>query len=157
MLLTFLTLHFRFSHIFFCCFFLEIQLRNEMESLNLLSHQLSQWEDNVESEIIINQRISEKTKKDKIKLIEEKRQQDMFIYALTTEVWRLEGEIKDMEMQIRVKEAEKDKLDETIAQCNTDIEAFDTEYRCLLHAWNAVIVAIGNRDKTFATVKQELE
>lgn len=125
--------------------------------MNLLAHQLSHWEENVESEIIINQRISEKTKKDKMKLMEEKRQQDLFIYALTTEVWRLEGEIKDMEMQIRVKEAEKEKLDETIAQCNIDIEAFDTEYRCLLHAWNAVVVAIGNRDKSFATVKLELE
>lgn len=125
--------------------------------MNLLAHQLSQWEDNVESEITINQRISEKTKKDKMKLMEEKRQQDMFIYTLTTEVWRLEGEIKDLEMQIRVKEVEKDKLDEIIAQCNIDIEAFDTEYRCLLQAWSAVIIAIGTRDKTYITVKHELE
>lgn len=125
--------------------------------MNLLAQQLTQWEETVESEITINQRISEKTKKDKMKLMEEKRQQDMFIYALTTEVWRLESEIKDMEMQLRVKEAEKSKLGETIAQCNIDIEAFDTEYRCLLHAWNAVIVAITSRDKTYITVKQELE
>lgn len=125
--------------------------------MNLLEHQLNQWEENVESEIIINQRISEKTKKDKMKLMEEKRQQDMFLYALTTEVWRLEGEIKDMDMQIRVKEAEKEKLDEMITQCNIDIEAFDTEYRCLLQAWNAVILAINNRDKNYAIVKQELE
>lgn len=125
--------------------------------MNLLAQQLTQWEENVESEITINQRVSEKTKKDKMKLMEEKRQQDMFIYALTTEVWRLESEMKEMEMQLRVKEAEKEKLGETIAQCNIDIEAFDTEYRCLLHAWNAVIVAITNRDKNFATVKEELE
>lgn len=132
-------------------------MRNEVESMNLLAHQLTQWEEYVESEIIINQRISEKTKKDKIKLMNEKRQQDMFIYALTSEVWRLEGELKDMEMQMRVKMMEKDKLDEMISQCNIDIEAFDTEYRCLLHAWNTVIVAIGNRDKIYATVKNELE
>lgn len=125
--------------------------------MNLLAQQLAQWEENVESEIIVNQRISEKTKKDKMKLVEEKRQQDMFIYALTTEIWRLESEVKDMEMQLRVKEAEKEKLGETIAQCNIDIEAFDTEYRCLLHAWNAVIIAIGNRDKNYTVVKEELE
>lgn len=138
-------------------FILEIQLRNELESMNLLTQQLTQWEETVESEITINQRISEKTKKDKMKLIEEKRQQDMFIYGLTTEVWRLESEMKEMEMQLRVKEAEKDKLGETIAQCNIDVEAFDTEYRCLLHAWNAVIVAITNRDKNYTMVKEELE
>lgn len=135
----------------------EIQLRNEVEAVNFLLHQMGEWEDDVEGEMMVNQRIFEKTRKDKLKLAEEKRRQDLFVYSLTTEVWRLESEIEDIEMQLRVKEAEKDRLNETIAQCNIDIEAFDTEYRCLLHAWNSVIVAIGARDRGYANVKQELE
>lgn len=55
--------------------FKEIELRKEIDSLNLLVQQMSSWEDDIESELKLNQRMFEKTKKDKAKLAEEKRQQ----------------------------------------------------------------------------------
>lgn len=53
----------------------EIQLRKEMDSVNLLVQQMSSWEGDIESELKVNQRMFERTKKDKTKLAEEKRQQ----------------------------------------------------------------------------------
>lgn len=45
-----------------------------MEGLNLLLHQMKDWEQEVESELVISQKILEKSKKDKLKLSDEKRQ-----------------------------------------------------------------------------------
>lgn len=81
----------------------------------------------------------------------------MLVYRLMTEVWRLESERDTMDMQLRVKEKEREKLAEVIAQCNIDIEAFEAEYRCLLHSWNSVVVAISIRDKHYMMIKKELE
>lgn len=73
-----------------------------------------------------------------------------------TDVWDLEAELETMLMQLRVKEEEREKLAETIAISNTDIEAAESEHRCLLHGWHSVIIAISNRDKHFTHVNQEL-
>lgn len=51
-----------------------MELRSELESLNLLIYQMSQWESDIESDLLIHQRMSEKTRKDKIKLADGKRQ-----------------------------------------------------------------------------------
>lgn len=53
-----------------------------MESMNLLVQQMVQWETDIESELMVNQRISEKTKKDKLKLAERKREQVCFCFAM---------------------------------------------------------------------------
>lgn len=127
-----------------------------MDTVNLLVQQMTSWEQDVESELKVNQRIFEKTKKDKTKIAEEKRQQDMLVYKLMTEVWNLEAELETMLMQLRVKEEEREKLSETLAISNIDIEAAESEHRCLLHGWHSVIVAISSRDKHFNQVNQEL-
>lgn len=81
----------------------------------------------------------------------------MLVYKLMTEVWRLESERDTMDMQLRVQGKEREKLAEIAMQCNIDMEAFESEYRCLLHSWNSVVVTIGYRDKHFCTIKKELE
>lgn len=59
-----------------------MELRSEMESLNLLIYQMSRWESDIESNLLIHQRMSEKTRKDKIKLADEKRQLVRAFYVL---------------------------------------------------------------------------
>ena len=82
--------------------------------------------------------------------------QDMMVYRLMIEGWKLEGELETMNMQLRVKEQEREKLAEAVARSNIDIEAAESEYRCLLHGWQTVIVAISARDKHFFIVNKEL-
>lgn len=50
----------------------EKELQNEIEAMNLLIKQITEWESKMESDIVINKRISEKTRKDHLRLAEEK-------------------------------------------------------------------------------------
>lgn len=74
-----------------------------------------------------------------------------------TETWRLENELEGMDMQLRVKEKDRERLAETVVQINTDIEALESEHRCLLHSWHSVIVAVGNRDKHYNQIYKEYQ
>ncbi|RZC34989.1 coiled-coil domain-containing protein 40, partial [Asbolus verrucosus] len=134
----------------------ELELRNEIESVNLLIHQMSRWEDNLESDITVRKRMHEKTRKDKWRLLDEKRMQDALIYKLMTRIWHLERELNKMDVQMKVKEEEREELAQTVALGNTNIEAMEAEYRCLMHSWNSVIIAIGNRDKVLSCLNSEM-
>ncbi|CAH2011669.1 unnamed protein product [Acanthoscelides obtectus] len=132
------------------------ELQHEIEGVNMLIQQMVQLENKIESQISVNKRVAEKTRKDMLKEAVQKRDQDMLIYRLFNEIWRLEGEIESLNIQIKAKELEMDELQQTIAVGNTNIEALQTEYRCLMHSWNSVVVAISNRDKGLDCLTEEL-
>ncbi|XP_971171.2 coiled-coil domain-containing protein 40 [Tribolium castaneum] len=134
----------------------ELELRNEIEATNLLVHQISEWEENLESDLTVKKRVFEKSRKEKLKLLEDKRTQDVLIYKLMTRIWFLERELDRMDVQMKVKEAEREDLAQTVALGNTNIEAMEAEYRCLMHSWNSVVIAIGNRDKVLSCLNKEL-
>lgn len=58
----------------------------------------------------MNQRIAEKTRKDNLKLSEEKRKQDGQIYKIMRAIWHLEIEVETMNMQIKLKGNECEKF-----------------------------------------------
>ncbi|XP_050303237.1 coiled-coil domain-containing protein 40 [Anthonomus grandis grandis] len=132
-----------------------LELQNEISAVNLLINQVSQWEKKIESNIAVNQRVAEKTRKDHLKLSEEKRKQDAQIYKITRAIWHLETEIDTMDMQIKLKETEREELEQTVALGNTNLEALQAEYRCLMHSWNSVVVAIGSRDRIVECLRTE--
>ncbi|XP_060530347.1 coiled-coil domain-containing protein 40 [Cylas formicarius] len=134
---------------------LNLELRNEINAVNLLINQISQWEMQVESDLVVNQRVAEKTRKDHLKLAEQKRKQDAQIYNIMRAIWKLESEVETMNMQINLKETEKKEINQTAAVGAANLEALQTEYRCLMHAWNSVVVAIGNRDKILDCLRLE--
>ncbi|CAH0563600.1 unnamed protein product [Brassicogethes aeneus] len=131
------------------------ELRTEVEATNLLIHQMSEWENKIESNITVNQRIAEKTRKQNTLLAKEKVKQDAIIYKVMKEIWRLESDLETMDMQLRVKETEREEMALTVAQGNTNIEAIQAEHRCLMHSWNSVVVAVGNRDKVLNCLREE--
>ncbi|KAG5870506.1 hypothetical protein JTB14_006838 [Gonioctena quinquepunctata] len=117
---------------------------------------MSQWESKIESNITVNKRVSEKTRKDNIMISKEKKEQDMLIYKLLTEIWKLESELETLNSQIKVKDSEMEEMEQTVAVGNTNVEALQSEYRCLMHSWNSVVVAISNRDKGLECLQEEL-
>ncbi|XP_049823494.1 coiled-coil domain-containing protein 40 isoform X2 [Aethina tumida] len=133
------------------------ELRGELEATNLLVQQMTEWETRIESNITVNQRIAEKTRKDNTKLAVEKRRQDAVIYKLMKEIWRLESELETMDMQLRVKESEREEMAEMVSQGNANIDVIQAEHRCLIHSWNSVVVAVGNRDKVLGCLRDEAE
>ncbi|KAJ8917137.1 hypothetical protein NQ315_012629 [Exocentrus adspersus] len=132
------------------------ELQNEVESVNYLIHQMTQWEEKIESNISVNQRIAEKTRKDNQLLAEEKRAQDMLIYNLMKEIWKLESEIESMQIQAKIQTEEIEEQEQAIAVGNTDVEALQAEHRCLMHSWNSVVVAISNRSKVIDCLNDEV-
>ena len=82
--------------------------------------------------------------------------QDGLIYRLMNRIWQLEQELERMDVQIKVKEEEREEMAQTVALGNTNIDAMAAEYRCLMHSWNSVIIAIGNRDKVLACLNKEV-
>lgn len=54
--------------------FLEMELGSEIKSMDLLLYKMTSWMQEMESDLLVNQRMSEKTRRDKIKLADEKRE-----------------------------------------------------------------------------------
>lgn len=71
------------------------------------------------------------------------------------DVWRLETEVEKVQMQIRVKEEDRERLAEAVALSNIDIESNQTEYRCLVHGWQSVLLTISQRDKYYNGLQAE--
>jgi predicted nucleic acid-binding Zn-ribbon protein len=59
----------------FLCVFVEDELRTELEKLVCLERQFADWEKQMESELAVSQRISEKTKADNKQLTKEMQKQ----------------------------------------------------------------------------------
>ncbi|CAG9768078.1 unnamed protein product [Ceutorhynchus assimilis] len=135
---------------------LNLDLQNEISSVNLLISQISEWETKIESELTVNQRIAAKARKDNLKFSEEKRKQDVRIYNLMRTIWKLQAEIDTMNMQLKLKETEREELEQTVALGNTNLEALQAEQRCLMHSWSSVVVAIGNRDRIVENLVAEI-
>lgn len=134
----------------------EKSLRNELEALSLLVQKTSNWENMIESDITINKRMAEKSRKDQMKLMQEKKKQDMILYKLQTEVWKLETELETVDLKLEVKENEREELAQAVAEGTTNIEALEAELRCLMHSWNSVVIAISNRDKVLNCVNEDM-
>lgn len=81
----------------------------------------------------------------------------MILYKLQSEVWKLETDLENTDMKLEVKEREREELAQAVAEGNTTIEALEADYRCLMHSWNSVVVAISNRDRVSHCVGQELK
>lgn len=111
----------------------------------------------MQSEMTINKRIIEKSRKDKKLYSEEKRNLDFMIYKLMTEIFRIEQGLEQCNMQLISKEKEREELSDLIAQSNADQEALQAEHSRLMHSWNCVLVAIKHRDNNYFAAKTEYE
>lgn len=123
------------------CHFLEREATEELEALTTLCRQLEAWRDETESDLTVNQRMSEKMKTEKKALADEKRQlvskqenlenieiktfpllyiyfffQDMIIYNLSNEVWKLESKLELFQKQMEIKNAEMEQVNDKVFQ-----------------------------------------
>ncbi|XP_069697466.1 coiled-coil domain-containing protein 40 isoform X2 [Periplaneta americana] len=125
----------------------EEELHAELESLICLERQFSDWEKEMESELAVSERISEKTKVDKKKLTEEMHKKDIFILKLMTEVANLEARLITLDGQFQLKEVEREKVGQALADANADLDVLNKEQHRLVQSWNSVVVSIQQRDK----------
>ncbi|XP_014210588.1 coiled-coil domain-containing protein 40, partial [Copidosoma floridanum] len=125
----------------------EKQLGQTIESIEALQQQFSKWEDELRNNLTISQRISEKDDALERELVQRKQQRDYVLFKLEDEVWRLQAEIKDMDDQLQIKDAEKASLRQTIADVSADLDGLKKEHKTLYNAWNVVLHLINKQDQ----------
>lgn len=128
-----------------------------MDRVSLMLKHIDKWEKEIESDLLTSQTISDKTRKQKILLAKQKREQDMLIYRHTSDIWRIQAESDTLDIKIKIKENEREKLCEAVIFGNADIEAMQLEHKCLLHSWGSIISAIGLRSKALKELNQDLQ
>ncbi|KAK6624358.1 hypothetical protein RUM44_011217 [Polyplax serrata] len=134
----------------------EMDLMAELQRLSSLEKQMEKWEKEIESELTVTQRISEKTMYDKNKLIEEKRKMDMYLLKLMTAVSNNEADIKVLDGEIELKLEEKDTLSQTLADAAADLQALVTEQKRLMSAWNSVASMISQKNAVYTNLTNDL-
>ncbi|XP_049869370.1 coiled-coil domain-containing protein 40-like [Pectinophora gossypiella] len=133
----------------------ERESTEELEALTALVRQLEKWREETESDLTVSQRMSEKMRREKKELGDEKRQLDMVIYGLSNEVWKLQSRLELFKKQMEIKNSEMDRVtDKTIAYA-TELEDLEMDEKRLMSLWNSVLVNIKQRDKVFDSVRDD--
>ncbi|XP_021931988.1 coiled-coil domain-containing protein 40 isoform X2 [Zootermopsis nevadensis] len=133
----------------------EEDVRTELENLVCLEEKFADWEKQLESKLASSERISEKTKTDKKQFTKEMQKQDIFIFKLMTEVENLQGKNRNLSGLLKLKELEKNKVGQSVADTNADLETLDREQHRLMQSWSSVIISIQQRDKIYMSVMQD--
>jgi septal ring factor EnvC (AmiA/AmiB activator) len=81
--------------------------------------------------------------------------QDIFIFKLMTEVANQEARLKILEGQLKLKESERNKVGQLVADANADLEALGREQHQLVQSWSSVVISIQQRDTVYMSVMQD--
>ncbi|XP_026463323.1 coiled-coil domain-containing protein 40 [Ctenocephalides felis] len=106
---------------------------------------------------MINQRIADKDRLDKQKLIDEQKQLDLIMYNLTSEIEKLESEKNMLEVQIEKLNGKIDFLEQNISNANADYQTLHKEKNRLLQLWSGVVINIQQRDNLLINCRRELK
>ena len=66
----------------------------------------------------------------------------MFILKLITEITNLEARLVTLDGEFKLKELERNKLGQSVADANADLEALNREQHQLVQSWNSVVISI---------------
>ncbi|XP_052740436.1 coiled-coil domain-containing protein 40 [Bicyclus anynana] len=133
----------------------EREASEELEALTMLCRQLEAWREETESDLTVNQRVSDKMRVEKKALADEKRQLDTIIYGLSTEVWKLESKLEMFRKQLEIKNVEMEKVNDKVTAYGAELEDLELEKRRLVSLWNSVLVNIQQRDRAYDAVRDD--
>ncbi|XP_034830510.1 coiled-coil domain-containing protein 40 [Maniola hyperantus] len=133
----------------------EREASEELEALTTLCRQLEAWREETESDLTVNQRMSDKMRVEKKTLADEKRQLDTIIYSLSNEVWKLESKLEMFQKQLEIKNVEMEKVNDKVTAYAAELEDLELEKKRLVSLWNSVLVNIQQRDKAYDSVRDD--
>ncbi|CAK1595867.1 unnamed protein product [Parnassius mnemosyne] len=133
----------------------EREATEELEALTTLCKQLEAWREETESDLTVNQRMSEKMRAEKRALADEKRQLDMIIYSLSNEVWKLESKLEMFQKQLDIKNVEMEQVNDKVTAYAAELEDLELDKRRLMSLWNSVLVNIQQRDRAYDSVRDD--
>jgi septal ring factor EnvC (AmiA/AmiB activator) len=81
--------------------------------------------------------------------------QDVFILKLMTEIANLETRLVELDGQFKLKESERNKVRQSVADADTDLEALNREQYQLVQSWNSVVISIQQSEAAYINVLQD--
>ncbi|XP_039754155.1 coiled-coil domain-containing protein 40 [Pararge aegeria] len=133
----------------------EREASEELEALTTLCRQLEAWREETESDLTVNQRMSDKMRIEKKALADDKRQLDTIIYGLSNEVWKLESKLEMFQKQLEIKNVEMEKVNDKVTAYGAELEDLELEKKRLVSLWNSVLVNIQQRDRGYNAVRDD--
>ncbi|XP_033214264.1 coiled-coil domain-containing protein 40 isoform X2 [Belonocnema kinseyi] len=124
----------------------EIKLIQNLSSIAKLEKTFIEWETEINKDLLVSQRVSEKDAAIRRELIQQKQRRDYVLFKLMNEVHKIEEEIRYLDEQLQLKDKEKIVVAQTIADANADLEALQRDHKSLLSTWNSVLNCISQRD-----------
>lgn len=124
----------------------EKELIRKLENLSNLETSFKEWENEINKELTISQRVSEKDAIIRKELIQQKQRNDYLLFKIMNEVHKIEDEIRYLDDQLQLKDKEKIVAAQMLADASTDLEVVQKDQKILLSTWNSVLVCISQRD-----------
>ena len=129
---------------------------HEIDDLHILENEISKWNEEIQSEVALAKRVTNKDAKDQRLISEEKKKLDLILFKLDEEVRKRERELDNINDQIKEHQDAVDGLNKSLCEANTDLEGLQHEHKKLMQAWGEVIVAIQQRDKVLTKAETDL-
>lgn len=133
----------------------EQKLIKELTNLSSLQAQFAQWEAEIKNDLINTHGMSKRDAAAQRELIKDKQERDYLMFKMTQETWKLESEIATLQEQLEMKREEIRNGKQCATDSNADLETLNKDRKCLLQAWNSVLILIAQRDKVTEQLNQE--
>lgn len=132
------------------------EISQEVTSMRVLESEIGKWNEEIQNEIALAKRVANKDTKDQRLVSEEKKQMDLILFKMDSEVRKNERELSNIEEQIRQHNDSVASLNNNLSDANVDLEGLQQEHKKLMQAWGEVIVSVQHRDKILTKAKTEL-
>lgn len=129
----------------------------ELSHVQILENNISKWSKEIEDEMQAAKRMVSKDSQNQLAISQEKKQMDLILFNLDEEVRRRERELSNINEQLAEQNGFVEILNRSISDANADLTALQNEQKRLLGTWSEVIVAIQQRDKVLAKMRDDLK
>lgn len=129
----------------------------ELTQVTGLELNMKKWTKDMEEEVIAAKRTVSKDKQNHLNHVQKKKQMDILLYKLESEVKTKEQELDSIEGQLQEQNEYLEVLSQSLADANADLESLQREHKQLTNAYNEVLIQIQIRDKSIYKTKEELK
>ncbi|KAJ3359505.1 Coiled-coil domain-containing protein 40 [Allomyces javanicus] len=128
--------------------------KGELEVLSRTLGQIQLFHEEMKGKLSTTRRVTLKAEEDLVKQEAEKRKQDLYIHQLTQRLEALKDQRSTLDAQIGDQKQDMARLQETIQDANTEMEAIVFEKRQLLHQWKSSLISMQRRQDVLGQLEQ---
>lgn len=129
---------------------------SELRKIRSIEQNVAKWHDEMRAEIELSKRVVSKDKQDKQQKANAMRQMDLLLLNLESEVFKFGDKNRRLTDHIQHQKDILERLNESLADANTELDMMRADHKQLLSSWNGVVRLIENRDKVLGQTMQKL-